>query len=428
MIKVSLIPPQHQTQFLRMREPIDADASGFYLHGEHEQAFRLRGTPFRIEATAGTQLEIRVNKGLPIVYIMTSASDTVVLKLARGLNIIVVFDPATREEDSLTIVAADHLTMLEGIAREMYLQIWIGTDAVDRELRSPWASKANEFRLPWVDSLPNTDVARKLAVRLSVKSMVAQKTVDRGVIDFLTALTYNTPIHIPGRELVAQSWKNPETIFEPIVYHPISEGMYFSGIEMHSWLPDICRAELTAFLKLIGNMPQIFNVREVGQEFIRLDYFPNNQIQTHRFSLNEFRCTLEALNLLFQCLNKLRVIVIGDITSELKFCLWGFPFDMLVDNPLCFDTWDKGVFLDSGRTFDTGCNEDPFTSDWLGISLSDRWDGGHCLDSYIRRPVLLSGPNPCCWDGPPVTPLNSGLTDETFVWTTSAGGSLTITP
>lgn len=275
-------------------------------------------TPFILEGEDGDVVEITRNGTFLTRVVLTGPSQQIDLFLEEGKNFLVA--RTNGEQWLLLVVAVNYATILRGYAQEFFFNVEIDFDDAENQLNSNLSLRHTEHQIDFQDLLPPTRATRVLAGKLAVRSLISETGSTRGVDDIVTAASNTTP-------LVRETTIN-DTLFEPSVYTVYSRAHDMGGFEFHIWVPNLCVATWTAFVKLMDNLdPSIAQLTSVTDEKVSLDFLGTPE--SHLFDFTQDACSL--LSLLTQDCLPITVSVALTVRSPLAFCAWKYPFDVVVD-------------------------------------------------------------------------------------------------
>ena len=400
--------------------------SNFYLPRANLIPYYYNPTPFILEADAGRTFSIAVrvrdgwhrNISSETNLITTGATTLVYLRLGLGYNEVEITEVGgDNDRFFATWNTATYATLLYALAKDLYDNVTIDLDGQRSRILANFGSAMVEHLLPYQDMLVDVHVWRVLSARMGLRTSTNQSGRERGVLDWLTALTTTTPI-------LAQTVNDFDT-FEyqlPRVYAP----EHFGGFDAHIWLPNPCVTEWRTFIRYLNAIPSVYDLVSVSEREVVLDY--NGRRERHEFPLPvESACSLSQLIRDLGCLDAIAATVMSSITTRFLICLSGYPVDFDVEpcTLLGLRRLDCGRRLDEGERFDTYDDFDPLGDGWEGYTLSGRLDGlpDRCMDSLIQRVSTPEMHNPCCYGlyGSAVTFLGAQLLEadtppEPLMW------------
>jgi hypothetical protein len=216
-------------------------------------------------------------------------------------------------------------------------------------IRSPWTAFLVEYQMPFKDVLPDNRIAklwRAMAVRMAAVTLFNDSGTQGGVTDLATAFGMSTP--------VVDAPVNP-LIWQPDLYQPQTSGHDVGGFQFHSWFPNLCVNQWTAFSKFINNIDQ-WSVQVKAEEVITIKQRELEDLyQQHLFStIEDPECTITGLFNFLGCFDNIVVAGQTFLTGIFGICAWGKPFDEQVEDPGI-----GGEFFDEEEVFDTGSHDQP---------------------------------------------------------------------
>lgn len=361
-----------------------------------------RRTQFEVFSEPGETIEVYINNKLETRFNAGSSRTIVNLPLRKGANYIYV--KGQSGSNLILVNATNYATFLKGWSLEYWQGISTTVDDHQLQLDSKFGLRSVEHQIVWQKMLPPTRVFRALAGKLAVKSLINETTTTRGVNEVASSASNSTIITRP-------TTVNLE-FYEPSVYLVFSNAHDFGGWEFNYWIPNICHASWSAFIRLANNLDNsIFNLRSVSDTKVEFDYFGMPESAIFDFYDNECGI-LSLIEDLVGCFSNLRAWVRTRIHTPLCMSMYsGRSLDLDVDSPIGSDHFDTSP-LDGSLTFDSCDPSDPICDGWLGAPLIPL-DSGRCFDSsdgMIRELIPGTGcPSEGCFEEPIVAILNSVL-------------------
>ena len=306
-------------------------------------------TPFLIEGDPGDVVQVYQNDRLIRTVVLDSPSLQIFVRLVPGKNFIQVRSPA--ESFLLLVVATNYATILRGYSEEYFYNIDVDFQDANNQLNSELSLRAVEHQISFQNLLPPTRAMRVLAGKLAVRSLVNETATTRGVDDIVTAASNTTPVVRPT--VVDLEF------FEPSVRDVFSTAHDEGGFAFHIWTPNLCIGSWAAFIKLMDNLdPAIAELKSVSDELVRLDFlgFP----ESHTFDFDTGSCSI--IDLLTQDCLPIVVSVALTVESELAFCAWRYPFDVVSELAL------GRLRLDSASLFSEVISPASFLQDLTGAA------------------------------------------------------------
>ena len=301
------------------------------------------------------------------------------LKLDHGIHRIEAIqkvDPASStklEKSSIQVSASRFMTFLKATATEMYTHIHRILNDHELELLSPWSTRRVEQQLAYRHLLIPPSSARTLATRLTLRAAITEPGTGKGVRDFLTGLTFQTPV-------IQRMQQDPVDWFDTSVNLLLSQQEKDAGYDFHIWLPNSCAADWATFIRFTNALKQDFSIKHLSEWSITIQNAGGEET-THFIEDGEATCFNDYIDKLYGLFDKVVMDLKADIDSEFMFCPWTRTLDTTVVVPLGIVRLDTGRVLDSGGTMDSGTNEDPLGDGFTGADLGWPLDSGINLDT-----------------------------------------------
>jgi hypothetical protein len=289
-------------------------------------------TPFLLEGDPGDVVEILINNALIQTLTLVQPSTQVNLNLIPGKNFIQV--RTSGETFLLLVVATNYATLLRGYSEEYFFNVDTKFQDAKNQLTSDLSLRSTEHQISFQEMLPPTRAMRVLAGKMAVRSLVNETGSTRGVDDIATAASNTTPVVVP-------------TTVDLEFFEPDSRTLYSTahdegGFAFHVWIPNICVGSWAAFVKLMNNLgPDIAQLTSVSDEIVSLNFLVRPE--SHTFDFDTGACSI--VSLITQDCLPIVVSVHLTVTSEVAFCAWRYPFDVVVDSALGRDRLDSMVPL-----------------------------------------------------------------------------------
>lgn len=275
-------------------------------------------TPFILEGDVGDVVDVFHNNRLIHRLTLDTPSLQLSIMLVAGKNFIQV--RTSGEDFLLLVVATNYATTLRGFAEDFFYNIDTKFQDAKNQLDSPLSLRATEHQIGFQELLPSTRAMRILAGKLAVRSLINETGTTRGVDDIITAASNTTP--------VVQPTMVDLEFFEPSIRSLYSTAHDEGGFAFHIWVPSVCIGTWAAFIKLMDNLePSIAELISVSDELVTLNFLGRRE--QHHFDSEENSCSILSL-LSADCL-PIVVSVLSTIESELAFCAWRYPFDVVVE-------------------------------------------------------------------------------------------------
>jgi len=275
-------------------------------------------TPFLLEGDVGDVVQVFINDKLVRTVVLSSPSLQVPLRLLPGKNFIQV--RSTAESFLLLVVATNYATLLRGYTEEYFYNVDIDFQDANNQLNSDLSLRSVEHQINFQSLLPPTRAMRVLAGKMAVRSLINETPSTRGVDDIVTAASNTTPVVVPTQVDLEY--------FEPSVRTLFSTAHDEGGFAFHIWTPNICIGTWAAFIKLMDNLdPSIAELTSVSDELVRLNFL--GRPESHTFDFEAGACSI--IDLLTQDCLPIVVSVLLTVESEIAFCAWTYPFDVVVE-------------------------------------------------------------------------------------------------
>lgn len=343
-------------------------------------------TPFLLEGDVGDVVQVFLNDKLLRTVVLSSPSVQIFIRLLPGKNFIQV--RSTSESFLLLVVATNYATLIRGYSEDYFYSIDINFQDARNQLNSDLSLRATEHQIGFQSLLPPTRAMRVLAGKLAVRSLINESPSTRGVDDIVTAASNTTPV------------VRPTTVdlefFEPSVRDLFSTAHDEGGFAFHVWTPNLCVGSWAAFIKLMDNLdPSIAELTSVSDELVRLNFL--GRPESHLFDFDGGSCSI--IDLLTQDCFPIVVSVALTIESEIAFCAWRYPFDVVSELAL------GRLRLDSSSLFSEVLSPASFLIDITGAET------GIVGAAYAE----LSNPPERIVSVTVIDPLGGALLSATFV-------------
>lgn len=279
-------------------------------------------TPFIIEGNVGDVVEVYVNDAFVTSLTLTSPSEQIGLNLEHSKKNFIYVRSAAGSDLTL-VVSANYATLLKGYAEEFFFNVGVKFDDAENQLNSQLSLRSVEHQIDFQEYLPPTRSLRSLAGKMAVRALINESGSTRGVDDIVAAASHTTPLVVPTTVDLST--------YEPSVYPVFSGAHDEGGFEFHVWTPNICVGTWAAFIKLMDNVgSDIAELKSVSDEKVSLSYLGRRE--SHDFDFETSACSI--VNLLTQDCLPIVVSVALLVESELAFCVWRYPFDVVVETSL----------------------------------------------------------------------------------------------
>lgn len=339
MIKLYLPNRLDRDVYLRLLQSVKDLQDGLYITKVPTMVpYSIKPTPFILEISedlVGIPIQITRNSQLVHTLIPKALQTTIYLPLQQGFNRLKLQSTAGSIEEFF-IGATYYAAVLQGIADELFHNVELDLQHLKWALESPWNPKKNEHLLPWMLQLPDSRAMRAEATRISVRAAINEAGTQRGVIDFLSALTVQTPIVV--------RLKNDPSLFDPILNPLFNNPTEFAGAEFNIWMPNSCMATWSVLPKLLSNV-SVYRLIDIKDEQVRLSF--QLQDENHLFELGNWECSLSEMVDLLDCFYSMWSWVKLSLRMSWASCVYSYPLDTIVEAPLGMRTLDMGLPLDS---------------------------------------------------------------------------------
>jgi len=271
-------------------------------------------TPFLLEGDPGDSVQVFQNNNLIQTVVLTEPAVQIQILLVSGKNFIQVRTLA--ETFLLLVVATNYATIMRGYSEDYFYNVDVKFQDANNQLKSPLSLRATEHQIGFQELLPSTRSMRVLAGKLAVRSLINETGATRGVDDIVTAASNTTPVVRPT--VVDLEF------FEPSIRTLYSTAHDEGGFAFHIWVPSICIGTWAAFIKLMDNLePSIADLISVSDELVTLNFL--GRFEQHNFDAEDNACSITQ-----DCL-PIVVSVLLTVESEVAFCAWRYPFDVVVE-------------------------------------------------------------------------------------------------
>lgn len=381
MISIRYMDEPWESTFDNILESIPAGSQ--FILGDTIVPYQWSGnTQFEVSTISGDIVEIYINDSFQVRFTAIGEKTIIKLKLRLGPNYIYV---KGRYSNNLILVyATNYATYMKGWAREFWSNIQNVLDDHSNQLNSNFSLRSVEHQISWQQMLPGSREYRILMGKMSVKGMINETGTTRGVDEIATSASNTTVLSVPTQVSLE--------FYEPSVYLVFSNGQDFGGWEFDYWMPNICAATWSAFIRLANNLDDsIFSLTRVSDTRVEFEYFGTPDFA--EFDMYDPECGIYSLlEDILGCFQNLRAWT--RLRAHIPICLSlysGRTFDLEIDAPIGRSHFDGGD-LDSGGTFDSCDESDPICDGWVGMPILTL-DSGRCLDSSspVVRPISDDG-------------------------------------
>jgi hypothetical protein len=279
-------------------------------------------TPFIIEGNVGDVVQIYLNDAFVTSITLTSQAEQVGIRLEHSKKNFIYVRSAAGSA-LLLVVSANYATILKGYAEDYFFNVGVKFDDAENQLNSELSLRSVEHQIDFQEYLPPTRSMRSLAGKMAVRALINESGSTRGVDDIVAAASHTTPLVVPTTVDLFT--------YEPSVYPVFSGAHDEGGFEFHVWTPNICVGTWAAFIKLMDNLGyDIAELQSVSDEKVSLAYL--GRTESHGFDFETDACSITSL-LTQDCL-PIVVSVALTIEAEIAFCMWRYPFDVVVESAL----------------------------------------------------------------------------------------------
>lgn len=309
------------------------------------------------------------------------------LPLAPGVHKIMVEQCATPSgstisKDSNVVYITRYALLLRAYAKELYQRVHRVLDDHRLSLLSPWSTRRVEHLMPHRNLMLASGAARTLCSRLTLRGMLIEPGEHGGVVDFLSGLSYNTP-------LIERSLDFGDDAFDPRINVIMSPQEQFGGYDFHTWVPNKCANEWATFIRLRDALKDKYDIKSVN-EYQAVIEEDGGMTYTHTFKSNEASCFIGPLTNMVNLFDKIVMFMRMERKTRFIACPWTRPLDNLVVNPLGGRLLDTGSTLDSDM-LDKNRGEDPLGDRWMWYKTMYRHDLASArLDSNANKILKFS--------------------------------------
>lgn len=452
MIKAEISPSIYDSVIESMRNdgPWRGPKGFFYLLYNTITPYKPFPTIFRIETDQlNKPIEIYLEyqsprgfgndqRGNPIrlTTVATNSITTMPIQLGRGLNKIKFVVEGTEDVAYVYVRASSVLALWESFARVLFTESLRIIDEQKNAIYSQLGTRLFQPYLGFSDLLPEVLSLQTFAARLITRSAIHNVAGQVGVSDFYKALTLSTPIfHTMDKE---------DFELFPALDPWTNAASSYAGQESHVWIPNVEIASWQAFIKVLGNQPDLFEIISVSETEVVFKY--QNVVERHEFDFDAFGTDYLLALAQSECFKSIYVSIFMHSEHAILICAPSYTFDLVVteENPIGHGrlSFDRDIPFDSGIPFDSD-DVDPFTDGWVGLSLTGRFEqdiifplpsppaipsGAHPLDSFVM-PSFGFTPN-CSYEKGYYTQvisnrkcdvdLDAGITAGGEIWTGTA--------
>lgn len=196
------------------------------------------------------------------------------LPMQKGVNLLTVSVEGTPQTSYVTVVASNIAPLFLSYASNFFENIVYPVQQQQFSLLSPWSVKAVENLIRFQADIPDLRQPRTHAIKMIMHAMMGYSGTTRGVLDFATALTYNTPlIRIPTT-----------ADFPGFDYRLHLAQDIYSGHEFHTWLPSMGKARWLAFARLMQNLPEARRLLFMSEPLVDVMSLTTNRLEQHVFT------------------------------------------------------------------------------------------------------------------------------------------------
>lgn len=388
MISITPRPTLYDEEVRRVRAaslvPVHRLYAGEILGIDYDVPWSVDPTLFVVSTSNPDLLHtIYVNREKVSTLVPGFERVEIAIPLHKGVNHIEIVNnvESGRAVVSATVVGS----WFYALGREVSLDVTQRVRSIRESIASPWTSYLSAHLFSALDYLPRAQMPNLQAMRMAMLSLTSRPGYTSSVVDFATALAYSTPY---SRELKASDpasspyWKPAPNTAE-----------HFAGREFNLWFSNLCLSYWGALFRLAHNLgsedtplPKPIELIDVSDSQLLLK-FMGGEIESHFFDPLGIDCVLS--DDFIPCGGTTSVYVEFTDVFDIAVSSPQLPLDTVVENPLGFGFFDRGVMLDQGSTLDTVDPDDPFGDGFFGVSLSGGLDSG-LFDSMTQRARRLS--------------------------------------
>jgi hypothetical protein len=378
-----------------IRDSTPVNTSAFYLRRPHTVPWSADPTTFVLETDQPTQPHtFTINRTETFTIVPGQTPYGVGIQLAQRANRIEVTVGTTTTVFGVAATGVE--TWFRALGREAYIRVTEELTEIENQFNSPWTTRITAHLLPYADLFLASQMPKIQQTRMAIVAAMGRRLgFGDGVRQVATALAYSTPLVTKARDSeFALPGRDP--LYPGITSHPTTAEL--RGRTLDLWFPNSCAAAKNALTRMALSMG--------GQDVpnpkpLELVDFDDRQVLLRLGGGPIEVCALDPLEAGCQdlesdlaCDSNIRAWVDQDSRIEALMTTPQLPFDEQVENPILFGTWDQGFELDGvssgspglggGDTFDNVDPDDPWGTGFLGVSLSQRFDAGACLDTRIQ--------------------------------------------
>ena len=209
------------------------------------------------------------------------------------------------------------------------------------------------------------EILATLSNKLFVKNLTNSPGTDSSTRELLAGFSASNPIFFPMKNL---------GVAETPLYRSEED---FSGYEAHTWLPNREIERYFAFITLMGNLPQLFSLKQISEGEVYLTKGGTLTRHIFDFESSFANSIIEGATLLSECFNNLfKIDVTVNTEHFISFCQATYTFDTLIPFP--------GL---------SASDSDPLAiTNWTEFSLAGRfeqqWDISKIHNWVYDSPVL----------------------------------------
>lgn len=265
----------------------------------------------------------------------------------------------------LDVIASTNCVILEPIAREVF----VSQDLYNQQsaaIFSPFSTRLLDQVINFQNLLTGLESLKSMTTRLAIRGFVHFPARQLGIPNVVEAFSLNTPVFRDSRDFTPYDIEQSRILRSTEIE---------AGEEAHVWFPNLAVTRWLAFLSLADSLRQNYEVLEIQDNQIEINY--KGQDQTHQFDFNAVGSNF-LTNLSFNdCFNNIEMTLSMQMNLNYKWCVWSYTFDeyVMANDPIGRTRvmFDEGVPFDTGRNFDTD-PIDPFSDGFIGWSLDGRFE------------------------------------------------------
>ena len=315
-----------------------------------------------------------------VFFVPSSESTTLTLLLTKGVNLIQITN-ASGTSGQWYASATYYAVFLRAYAREVAEKSLIPLQYVESTISAPHAYRlATPLMTDYYNLLPpNLEAMEPLASKLTVKNLLNRPGSDGSTEELLTAFCVTHPVFF--------RMKNINSLNAPLFRSEET----FAGQEAHVWMPNREAERWRAFIQLLNNIPQLYELLTVNEELVQ--FKQGGSLHEHRFDFESpFASTLLQGVISEECFTHLfDLSMVIDGEHELTFCQASYFMDSVLPallseaDPIGQQNFTS--FTASGR-FEQQLSISPCIHEWYYESpLTGVVDGVNTFFNLLHTPA-----------------------------------------